>query len=93
MISLVIYFLDPSPPSSACTVTDGSGSVSASSLSSFSSQLWWEVLMAIQAVPRFATRMIAGGMTFYVGMCVGYVGLVHLGWFDPESKDRRDDGR
>lgn len=25
-------------------------------------------------------RLVASGLTFYVGICCGYVGLVHLGW-------------
>jgi len=25
-------------------------------------------------------KLVASGLTFYVGICCGYVGLVHLGW-------------
>jgi len=86
--SLIIYLLDLSPPPSLPVppfVQDHSESSATTTtmtiLPSFTLEtVLWTTISRLQAIPRVITRWIAGGIVFYIGICVGYVGLVQMGW-------------
>lgn len=90
LVSLGAHFLDLSSPWESMSMSmmmDVSVSSQPSSLKTavpldYAFSLMTMVAHAVRQLPR----LVACGMTAYVGICAGYVGMVHLRLVRPDQK-------
>lgn len=97
LISLCIHMIDDYflVPSSL----DVSSKINESTSSMLLQLLWWILTMIMEFIFKSVSiilhalnmtialmpQLAAGGMIAYLGICVGYVGLVHLGCINPDK--------
>jgi hypothetical protein len=80
LISFAVYLLDLSMPSWEVSSTDDSTSMLQlpSATTELSLKPFSHIIFVASIAITLIPRIVAYGMTAYVGICAGYVGLVHL---------------